>query len=213
MQATASRSRSPYCGGSARDECRASVRAPRVENRDAPISIGQGANLSRAFRLSDFVLFLSQPFRRQSDQLPPALDVLLLQRAGDLPHIVTVLFREGFADSSDFFDNRVTGHGSYSINSSGVQRPAGWARDAGRASNATPPLRLREAFAESLAAASPRLRPVSEQRESAAILGCIRSDGWPELARGWIDTSAPCGARLTSLRWRSEACRFLYRGP
>ncbi len=46
--------------------------------------------------------------------------------------------------------------------------PTGWAQDAVRASNATPPLRLREAIAESLAA-SPRLRPVSEQLESAAI--------------------------------------------
>lgn len=46
--------------------------------------------------------------------------------------------------------------------------PAGWAQDAARAPTATPPLRLREAIAESLAA-SPRLRPVSEQLETAAI--------------------------------------------
>jgi outer membrane protein len=46
--------------------------------------------------------------------------------------------------------------------------PAGWAQDAVRTSNATPPLGLREAIAESLAA-SPRLRPVSEQLESATI--------------------------------------------
>ncbi len=46
--------------------------------------------------------------------------------------------------------------------------PAGWAQDAVRPSDATPPLHLREAIAESLAA-SPRLRPASEQLESAAI--------------------------------------------
>lgn len=46
--------------------------------------------------------------------------------------------------------------------------PAGWAQDAVRAPTATPPLRLREAIAESLAA-SPRLRPASEQLETAAI--------------------------------------------
>ena len=45
---------------------------------------------------------------------------------------------------------------------------ASWAQDAGRALNAPPRLRLREAIAKSLAA-SPRLRPASEQLESAAI--------------------------------------------